>query len=439
MSAHADTLKREPTLDRAEPHSPGGWFARHRSLVVILAAALGLRLFALRLFFTSHPPTFLFAHPYEMGLVANSLIHGLGYSSPFGGSTGPTAIVAPGYPTLIAPIFLVFGSDTFASALAITGLQIVVSLLTIWLMMHVAREMLDSRAATLAGAFWAVSLPLWWIPTIFWETSISACSFVGIIALAIRCHREPTRAAWILLGVCCGIAALINPALLPSFLAIMGWLAYETWRVARSAAVIGLLALLLVYAPWPIRNAYRFHAFIPLRSTVGLELYMGNRPGAAGHLDESLFPMFNRQELASYLSKGEVAYTNDQAKQAWAYVRARPGHFLNLSLRRAYRFWAGTGNLDGSPVYEVHALLTTVFGFAGLALTYRRRMRWFAVMMTLPLLLFPLPYYITHAEFRYRLNIDPLMTVLAAYAVTQLAASWSQRQAARRAVMPVAG
>jgi hypothetical protein len=436
MSEHADTLKREPTLGRAESHSPGGWFAQHSSLVVILAVALGLRLFALRLYFTSHPRTYLFAHPYEMGLVANSLIHGLGYSSPFGGSTGPTAIVAPGYPTLIAPVFLIFGTDTFASALVITGLQIVVSLLTIWLMMHVARERFDSRTATLAGAFWAVSLPLLWIPTIFWETSLSACAFVGVIALAIRCQRRPTRAAWILLGVWCGIAALINPALLPSFLAIMGWLAYETWRVARSAAVIGLLALLLVYAPWPIRNAYRFHAFIPLRSTVGLELYMGNRPGATGHLDESLFPMINRNELASYISKGEVAYTNDQAQQAWGYIRARPGHFLNLSLRRAYRFWAGTGNLDGSPVYEVHALLTTVFGFAGLALAYRRRMRWFAVMMTLPLLLFPLPYYITHAEFRYRLNIDPLMTVLAAYGVTQLAAAWSRRRTANQIAAP---
>jgi hypothetical protein len=29
-----------------------------------------------------------------------------------------------------------------------------------------------------------------------------------------------------------------------------------------------------------------------------------------------------------------------------------------------------------------------------------------------------LPYYITHAEFRYRLVIDPLLTILAAYAVT---------------------
>jgi hypothetical protein len=173
-----------------------------------------------------------------------------------------------------------------------------------------------------------------------------------------------------------------------------------------------------------------------LRSTVGLELYMGNRPGATGHLDESLSPMLNRRELDSYLSKGEVAYTNDQAKQAWGYIRAQPGHFLNLSLRRAYRFWAGTGNLHESPFYEIHALLTTVFGFAGLALIYRRRMRWFAVMMTLPLLLFPLPYYITHAEFRYRLNIDPLMTVLAAYAVTQLAAWWSMRRATNQIAVP---
>jgi hypothetical protein len=407
-----------------------GWFARNRSLLVILTVALGMRLLALWSFFTNHPRTYLFAHPYEMGLVANSLIHGLGYSSPFGGSTGPTAIIAPGYPTLIAPVFLLFGSDTFASALAITGLQLVVALVTICLIMHVCTQMFDARTATLAGAFWAVSLPLIFIPTIFWETSLSACAFPAIIALALRCHREPTRSAWILLGASCGIAALINPALLPSFLAIMAWIAYDTRQVTRTAALLGLLTLLLVYAPWPIRNAYRFHAFIPLRSTVGLELYMGNRPGATGHLDESLFPMFNQRELASYISKGEVAYTNDQSKQAWAYIRAQPVHFVNLSLRRAYRFWTGTGYVVNPFIYELHALLTTVFGVAGLILVYRKRQRWFAILMTLPALLFPLPYYITHAEFRYRLNIDPLLTILAAYAVTQLAASWKNRRPA---------
>jgi hypothetical protein len=435
MPAHRQSPKSEPHLNRADPNT--GWVARNRSLVVVLALALAMRLVALYSFFTSHPWTYLFAHPYEMGFVANSLIHGLGYSSPFGGSTGPTAIVAPGYPTLIAPIFLLFGSYTFASALVITGLQVVVGLFTICLMMLVCREMLDARTATLAGAFWAVSLPIF-IPTIFWETSFSACAFVGVVALAVRCHRKPTRAAWTLLGACCGIAALINPALLPSLLAILCWTAYETRRLARTAPLIGLLTLLLVYAPWPIRNAYRFHAFIPMRSTVGLELYMGNRPGATGRLDESLSPILNQQEFASYISKGEVAYTGDQGKQAWAYIRAQPIHFVNLSLRRACRFWTGAGNANGPFIFELHALLTTVFGFVGLVLVYRRRERWFAVLMALPLLLFPLPYYITHAEFRYRLNIDPLLTILAAYAVTQLVAVWSTRRSADRIASPAA-
>lgn len=430
-------MKSEATLTIPnETAASGTWIARHRTVLVILTIALLMRLMALWSFVTTHPRTYLFAHPYEMGLVANSLIHGLGYSSPFGGQTGPTAIVAPGYPTLIAAVFLISGSDTFASVLVIIGMQILVSLLTIWLMMRVAREMLDQRTATLAGAFWAVSLPVLWIPTIFWETSLSVFTFVGVVALAIRCRREPTKAAWVLLGTCCGIAGLINPALLPSLVAMMAWTAFDTRRVARVAPVLGLLALLLVYAAWPIRNAYRFHAFIPLRSTVGIELYMGNRPGSTGHLDESLFPMFNKQELGKYLAKGEVAYTNDLSKQAWEYIRERPGVFVTLSLRRAYRFWTGTGYADGPRIYEVHALLTTVFGLAGIALIFRRRMRWFAVLLALPMLLFPLPYYITHAEFRYRLNLDALLTIPAAYAVTQLADAWSRKTSASQASVP---
>ena len=429
MSASSHQVTREPPANlREEPDSPARSHSPRLSLIVIFSVALLGRLMAVGNFLTIHPWNWLYSHPWEMGLLANSLLHGQGYSSPFGGSTGPTAFIAPGYPTLIAAIFWIFGIYTHASVLVILGMQILLGLLTIWLIMYVAREMLDSRAATVAGAFWAVSLPLWWIPAIFWETSISACSLIGMIALAIRCRRTPTKSTWILLGSCCGIVALINPALLPSLLAIMGWLAYQARRITRSAPVIGLLALLLVFSAWPIRNAYRFHAFIPLRSTVGFELWMGNRPGATGRLDESVFPMFNKEELASYVSKGEVAYTRGKSRQAQEYIQANPGTFLKLSTRRFFRFWAGTGNLDASPTYEIHALLTTIFGLAGLVLVYRKGMRAFAILMSLPLLLFPFPYYITHSEFRYRLNIDPILTVFAAHAVTQLAAAWSRRR-----------
>lgn len=405
-----------------------------RTVLIVLTIALVMRLLTTWEYVTHNPRNWLFSHPYEMGLVANSLIHGLGYSSPFGGSTGPTAIVAPGYPTMVAGVFLLFGSYTFASALAIMLLQILFSLATIWLMMRVAGEVLDARTAVVAGVFWSISLPLLWIPNIFWETSISACSTVGILALALRCRRSPTASAWILMGACSSLIALVNPALLPSLIAIMLWVAYETRGRGRKGPLLGVATLVLLFAPWPIRNAVDFHAFIPLRSTVGLEMYMGNRPGATGRLDESLFPLTNRAEFASYVAQGEVAYTQGQSRQAWAYIRANPGVFLKLSLRRVYRFWSGTGNVNGPLIYEIHALLTTVLGSAGLIFLYRRRKAWLANLFALPLLLFPLPYYITHAEFRYRLNIDPLLTILAAYAVTQLL---SARHATPRNVLSV--
>jgi hypothetical protein len=422
------TSKSHPQALASDPQR-----SRRRWLLAIFGTALLGRFMAFSSFIARHPHDWIYGHPFEMGLLANSLVHGQGLSSPFGSPTGPTAFIAPGYPTLIAAVFLIFGSYTFLSAIVIMLLQIMVALLTIWLMMRVAREVLNLPTAYLAGAFWAVSLPLLWIPFIFWETSLSACAFIGIVALALRCSRNPTTAYWVLIGAACAGAALVNPALLPSLLGIMGWIAWQTRRVNRIAPAIGLLVLTVLFAPWPIRNAVRFHAFIPLRSTVGFELWMGNRPGSDGFLDESVFPMFNRQEFANYVSMGEVAYTNAKSAQAWEYIHAHPGAFLNLSARRFFRFWMGRGNADGNIVYAIHAGLTTLLGIAGLVLIYRRGNRSFAILMAIPILLFPLPYYITHAEFRYRLNIDPLMTVLAAYAAMQMVVVWSRYRSARKA------
>jgi len=399
-------------------------------LYAILGIALVMRLLILPFVLLNRPRMWFYSHPWEMGFLANSLVHGLGYSSPFGGSTGPTAFIAPGYPTLIAGIFLLFGVYTFTSLVVILLLQILVALVTVALMMRLARNLFDVPTANLAGLFWAVSLPVLWLPAIFWESSFSALFFVVMLTLALRCRRVPTPANWILLGVFVGVAALVNPALLPSFAAILGWLAWDTISASRAAwkpAALGALALLLVFIPWPIRNAVRFHAFIPLRSTVGFELWMGNRPGATGRLDESVFPMFNQHELASYLAEGEAAYTHNKSTEAWSYIRSHPAVFADLTARRFYRFWTGTGNLGGSITYEMHALITTLFGFTGLVLLFRRQ-RCIATLFALPLLFFPLPYYITHAEFRYRLNIDPLLTLLAAYAITQIFAALAARR-----------
>jgi 4-amino-4-deoxy-L-arabinose transferase-like glycosyltransferase len=240
---------------------------------------------------------------------------------------------------------------------------------------------------------------------------------VGMISLALRCEQRPSEFLWALMGAYCGLAGLVNPALLLALLAVMGWSAWQTRKRFRYSPLLGLLVLLLVYTPWPIRNARVFHAFVPLRSTVGFELWMGNRAGASGFLEESLFPIFNRGEYDQYVSKGEVAYMQDKSTLAKAYIRTHPAEFLRLSAVRFVRFWIGTGNKDGSVIFMLHAVLTTSFGLMGIWRLFERGRISLAVLFLLPLMLFPLPYYITHAEFRYRLIIDPLLTILGAYAI----------------------
>jgi 4-amino-4-deoxy-L-arabinose transferase-like glycosyltransferase len=318
---------------------------------------------------------------------------------------------------VIALLFLIFGSFTFTAAVAVMVMQLLFSVLTVLCIMQVARQCFGIRTANLAGMFWAVSLPLIWMPTIFWETCLSTLLLVGMIALALRCEREPSGLLWALMGAYCGLAALVNPSLLPALLAVMGWAAWQT-RKTFWYLPVALLVLATVFAPWPLRNARMLHAFIPLRSTVGFELWVGNRAGASGFLDESQFPLFNRWEYDQYVGKGEVAYMRDKSTLAEAYIRAHPGAFLRLSAVRFFRFWTGTGNKDGSVIFTLHAVLTSSLGFMGIWRLVREGRLRLAFLFLLPLIVFPLPYYITHAEFRYRLVVDPLLTILAAYALT---------------------
>ena len=385
--------------------------------VPILALALLLRLLILWFVIARFPHTWLYSHGIELGTLAQSLAAGQGLSSPFGGATGPTALLAPGYPAIIALFFRICGSFTFTAAIAIMTMQLLFSLLTVLCILHVGRQAFGLRTANLSGLFWAVSLPLIWMPTIFWETCLSTLLLVGMVALALYCERRPSGALWAVMGAYSGLAGLINPSLLPALLTLMGWAAWQT-RKTLWYFPVALLALCMVYVPWPIRNAHVLHAFVPLRSTVGFELWVGNRSGASGFLDESQFPIFNQWEYDQYVSKGEVAYMRDKSALAKAYIRAHRSVFLRLSSVRLFRFWTGTGNKHGSLFFTLHAVLTSSLGMLGIWRLVREGRLRLAALFLLPLIVFPLPYYITHAEFRYRLVVDPLLTILAAFALT---------------------
>jgi Dolichyl-phosphate-mannose-protein mannosyltransferase len=397
----------------------------------IPALALTLRLGVVSMVLFLYPKNWLFSKSPDLVFLAQSLAAGRGLSSPFGGSTGPTAFLAPGYPAVLCLVFRLFGDYSFASGAVMLGLQTLFAVVTVAIIMDVCLRLFDARTAKVAGAFWAVSPPLLWLPAVLWETSLSILLLVGMVALALRCVDKRRAGLWAIMGAYCALATLVNPSLVLSLLAIAGWTVYQTRQVRGYEPWMCLLVFLAVFAPWPIRNAHMLHAFTPLRSNFGYEVWQGNHPGAAGVFDRTIEPLGNKEEYRDYATKGEVQYMREKAILATDYICSHPGKFIRLSVERVARFWTGAGFAVNSGVVESHAVLTSLLGLAGLAALGRRR-RTVAVLFALPLLVFPLPYYITHAEFRFRLVLDPLLTILGAYAVTQAGSYWQIRRGAGR-------
>ena len=71
-----------------------------------------------------------FSFGWEIGRIAYSLANGHGFSSPFGGDTGPSAWTAPVYPWIVSLAFRVFGSYTHAASFALLTFNSLCSALT---------------------------------------------------------------------------------------------------------------------------------------------------------------------------------------------------------------------------------------------------------------------------------------------------------------------
>jgi hypothetical protein len=404
----------------------------------ILTLALVLRLGVVWIVLFSYPRNWLFSKAPDLGFLADSISSGEGLSSPFGGTTGPTAFLAPGYPAILSLAFRLFGSYSFGSAAAIMGLQTVFAVLTVAMIMQVARRVFNAPTANLAGAFWAVSPPLLWLPAVLWETSLSTLLLIGMVALAICAANNPGKGQWVVIGIYCGLAMLVNPSLMLALFAILGWTIYQSRSVWRyrpwiSGPWISGLTLLAVFAPWPLRNARVLHAFVPLRSNFGYELWQGNHPGATGVFDARLEPLQNKREYSDYAARGEVAYMDKKSTLAKTYIHAHPGTFIRLSAERVVRFWTGGGSEVNSGAVEAHTVVTSLLGLVGMMVMFKRHStedRATAILFLLPIVVFPLPYYITHPDFRFRLLLDPLLTILGAYAVTRASLYWRAKHKA---------
>jgi Dolichyl-phosphate-mannose-protein mannosyltransferase len=383
-----------------------------------------------------------FHYGVETGAVAAAIAQGRGFSSPLRlVQTGPTAWFAPIFPYLLAGVFKLFGVYSYTSDMVIRFLDLAFSSFTCWPIAAIATRAFGRKTGIAAAWMWvflptAIFYPVMWV----WDTSLATLWLAMLVASTLQLHGSDRMSRWLGYGALWSAGAMINPSLL-SVLPPLGLWAIWPLRRRMAPALKLASAAALIFAigivPWTIRNYEVFHAFVPLRSNFGLELWLGNNPGVPDSSTPWLHPNENIDEAQRYARMTEIPYMEEKQSQAWAFIRSHPADTARFVLHRFTNHWLGIWDspVDLWPTAPWSTRLRMIsqatfalLAWLGLLFAYRARNA-AASALGIVMIVFPLVFYLTHTDLRYRHPMEPVMLVLAVFAVVYAASPKARRVA----------
>jgi len=372
----------------------GNWI---RQPLLIFLVAAGVRFGVVGILLENKQPQWSVN---EAAGIARGLAAGQGFSSPYHDASGPTAWVAPIYPSLLAALFRLFGVETPAAAWAAVSLNILFGSLTALVILEMGKHFFGEATGLMASWAWAISPPTVVMPWFVWETCLSALVMTWLLLYTLQLKQTSPTRAWIFCGAMWGGAAMLNPALLAPlpFLAALTARRHRSWR--RAAALVGVCMLCMT--PWTARNYLRFGSLIPVRDNFWPEAFFGN-------VSFELHPSGNSM---LYQREGEAAFVRDLHARLVERLKSHPREFGSRTQARIWNFWSQPGQ------FGVFPFLLLLVSIGGLFLAWRARREWKAFVCVLAI--YPLPYYLTYTFARYRHPIEPLMFLLASYAISTL-------------------
>lgn len=430
-------------LTENDPTSPKDRQAgMRRRLAVVLLVALGLRLAVLPLPNFENLMDADHIHAWEQGNVAEALLAGRGFGSALM-SNQPSAIMPPVYPLIVAVMFYFFGVHTAASILAVHVFDCLINTLACIPIFLMARRSFGERVGWWAAWGWAIfPYGIYFSAAWAWSTHLLLLCLCWLLVLAQRMEESPRLALWAGFGLLAGFAGLTEPSVL---VVIPFLLALSCWRLAREKkqwmlpGIVASLAMAAALSPWLIRNAIVFHRFIPMRDSMGLEMWMGNNGYDLHWTSNDVHPLHDPDELAAYNSMGELAYMDWKGREARAYIRDHSRWYAWMCVRRAVYLWTGFWSFNPDylklepmdPANIPFAITLTLLMLFGLLAAWRSApfevIRYGGVLF-----LYPLMFYFVHPE-AYRMRpLDPLFVILGCNALIAL----RERMKTRAAVLP---
>lgn len=297
-----------------------------RCLAAVFLLALAVRCYAVWAY-----PAEPVADAADYQRLAAGLVQGLGY---VGEGGTPTAWRPPGYPFFLAGVYTLFG----VSAAAARAAQAVLGVASVLLLVLFGARVLGRSAAFTAGLLAAVYPGFFWLPRLLLSENLSL--FLMLASLCAACAlARGGRAAWgALLGVLLGAAVLVRGAnllvagLLLAGLAVSMWRRGVRRRVLVAAQLLAAAGILLVMAPWVVRNYRVFHRFVPVATQDGMGLYASYWPPRKG--DKPVWGSLPGDEdpvVAEAAKAGdEVEVSKYLQRVALGRLRERPSYFFAL-------------------------------------------------------------------------------------------------------------
>jgi 4-amino-4-deoxy-L-arabinose transferase-like glycosyltransferase len=398
----------------------------------MVAVALALRLIVMAFLYPEqlNPERDHWRFGYESSRLARSIALGRGFSSPLFEDTGPSAWMTPVYPYLNAAVFKVFGVYSKTSAFVLLSFQALVSALTCLPIFFFARRLFGDRVAAWSGWAWAFfPYSIYFSVERIWSTWLSTLLLATLFLITVYLERSIRLRYWIGYGLLWGFTALTDPIVMAAWPFFVGWAVYHLHRRrlrwAPSLAV-SLLALSISVAPWFMRNYNVFGRVIPFRDNAGLEIHIGNNGDTSHWRTYAVGPWHNAEEWQAFKDLGELRYMDREKQRGMAFIRSHPRWFAWVTVRRFVYIWTGYWSFDKAylqlepldPPNVIFCTSLTILALIGLRRLWRND-RALATLFALLLFFFPAIYYVTHVEVYFRRQIDPLILVLAVYALVR--------------------
>ncbi len=401
-----------------------------QSTLCMVLVALALRLVVMGFLYPEQldPKRDHWRFSYENGRLARSIAEGRGFSSPLFEDTGVSAWLTPVYPYLTAGVFKIFGVYSTASALVLLSFQCLVSALNCLPLFYFARKLFGPVVATWSGWAWAFFPYAIYFPAErIWNTWLATLLFSILFLITLYMERSTRLTRWTGYGLFWGFVALTDPVVLAAWPFMLAWVGYRMHRQKLRWALplaISVLALVAFVAPWFVRNYVAFGRFIPFRDTMGMEIHMGNSGDTFHWRPRWIGPWHNDQEWEDFKRLGEVGYMEREKQKGFDFIRTHPRWFAVMTVRRFAYIWTGFWSFDKrylaeeplDPPNVFFCTALTVLMLMGLRRVWRED-RLLAALFASVLFFFPSVYYFVHVEVYFRRQIDPMILVLAVYAL----------------------